>query len=50
MIKIVRRLENRGRTDNGIISSISDAYENFNNHWGSTAYDNDWYSRCCSRY
>lgn len=39
MIKIVRHLENRGRTDNGVISSISDAYENFNNHWGSTAYD-----------
>ena len=39
MTKPVRRLENRGRTDDGIISTISNAYEDFNNHWGSTAYD-----------
>ena len=39
MTKPVRRLENRGRTDDGIISTISNAYEDFNNHWGSTVYD-----------
>ena len=39
MTKPVRRLENRGRTDDGVISTISNAYEDFNNHWGSTAYD-----------
>jgi len=39
MSKPKRSLENRGRTEDGIVGIISNAYEDFNNHWGSTAYD-----------
>ena len=38
MTKPRRRLESRGTSD-GVVSTVSDAYEKFNNHWGSTAYD-----------